>query len=260
MDRAIPFVRNAVKDKKSFFAVIWFHTPHLPVVAGPKYRQMYAHLKNESLHDYYGCITAMDDQIGRLQQALNRLGVADNTILFFCSDNGPEGPSGSAPGSAGLFRGRKRSLLEGGIRVPAFMVWPSTFKPDTVANVPLCTSDYLPTVVSLLKLKMPKNRPIDGVNMLPLIINPEAKRPRPIGFQSGKQLAWNDNRYVLYSKNRGKDWELYDIIADPSQGRDVSAKHPDVVRSMSAALRKWQQSCQRSLQGEDYKSPSGGKQ
>ena len=127
MDRAIPFIAKATKAKTPFLAVIWFHTPHLPVVAGPKHRAPYAKY-GVYKRNYYGCITAMDEQMGRLRKTLRDLGVADNTIVTFASDNGPEG-SDKAPGSAGPFRGRKRSLYEGGVRVPGLIEWPAKIKP-----------------------------------------------------------------------------------------------------------------------------------
>ena len=126
MDRAIPFIEKAAGAKKPFFSIIWFHTPHLPVVAGPRHAAMYKKYDKHKMH-YFGCITAMDEQIGRLRNRLKQLGIANNTLVTFCSDNGPEGSS-KAPGSAGGLRGRKRSLYEGGVRVPSVIEWPSKIK------------------------------------------------------------------------------------------------------------------------------------
>ena len=128
MDRALPFIENAVKDKKPFLAVIWFHTPHSPVVGGPKYRKLYAHQPANAQH-YYACITAMDEQIGRLRQALKRLGVGGNTMLWFCSDNGParQGSPRHVGSTRGL-SGYKLSIREGGIRVPGLLVWPDQIR------------------------------------------------------------------------------------------------------------------------------------
>ncbi|MFK7779438.1 MAG: sulfatase-like hydrolase/transferase, partial [Gimesia sp.] len=169
MDRAIPFIEQTVKQAEPFFCVIWFHTPHLPVVAGPRYREMYA--KYNLYHsNYYGCITAMDEQVGRLRAQLKQLKAAENTIIWFCSDNGPEGTS-SAPGSAGPFRGRKRDLLEGGIRVPALLEWPAKIRPGTQTSFPMVTSDYLPTLLAAAGLSAPTDRPVDGINLWPIFEN-----------------------------------------------------------------------------------------
>ncbi|HUV07677.1 MAG TPA: sulfatase-like hydrolase/transferase, partial [Spirochaetia bacterium] len=113
MNRTLPFIEQAAKNDRPFLAVIWFHAPHSPVVAGPEYLRLYEDQELGRRH-YYGCITAMDEQVGRLRAALRRLGVAENTMLCFCSDNGPEGMSEGLDsnincGSTKGFRGRKRS-------------------------------------------------------------------------------------------------------------------------------------------------------
>ncbi len=128
MDRAEPFIRESVHKDMPFLSVVWFHTPHTPVVAGPEYRAMYSDYSEEEQH-YYGCITAMDEQVGRLNALLEELGVAEDTMVWFCSDNGPEGSdtlqdNGRNRGSTGGLRGRKRSLFNGGVAVPSLVKWP----------------------------------------------------------------------------------------------------------------------------------------
>jgi len=249
MDRVIPFIRDAVKREERFFAVIWFHSPHLPIVAGAKYLKMYSDLVQSKAH-YYGCITAMDAQIGRLRKELRNFGAADNTMLWFCSDNGPEGRAGRAPGSAAPLRGRKRSLFEGGIRVPGLLEWPAKVKPGSVIDVPACTSDYLPTTLNVLGIEMPDRRPMDGVS-LPLIEGPIRKRPCPIAFQSGKQLTLIGNRYKLISPDNAKTWMLFDLVADLSETHDIAGQHPDIVRRMRIALETWRKSCEDSRTAPD---------
>ncbi len=147
----MPFIEKAVAGQKPFFSAIWFHTPHKPVVVGPKYRTVYSSYSEGEQH-YYGCITAMDEQIGRLRAKLKELGVDENTMIWFCSDNGPEGRKleGTSRGSAGPFRGRKRDLLEGGVRVPALLVWPEKVKKHSKIHMPCVTSDYFPTIIDIL--------------------------------------------------------------------------------------------------------------
>ena len=141
MDRVLPFVRAAVRDEVPFFAVVWFHTPHKPVVAGPRYLESYAGESDPQRRAYFGSLTAMDDQLGRLRSTLRELGVATDTMLWFCSDNGPEGRAQKAPGSAAPLRGRKRSLYEGGVRVPGLLEWPRRIRSGRVTAVPCSTSD-----------------------------------------------------------------------------------------------------------------------
>lgn len=252
MDRVVPFVRNAAMRKQPFLAVVWFHTPHLPVVGGPKYLEQYQHVRSEKKRHYYAAITAMDEQIGRLWAELKRLGIADDTLVWFCSDNGPEGRAGSAPGSAGGLRGRKRSLLEGGIRVPAFVVWPSVIRAGRKSDVPICTSDYLPTIMQIVGAKMPDERPLDGVSVLPLLEGSKFRRTTPIAFQSRSQLCLVDGPYTLYSANNGKTWQLYDVTKDPGQNRDLAATMPKRVTAMRRIFHDWQVSVRASREGKDY--------
>ncbi|PHS01809.1 MAG: N-acetylgalactosamine 6-sulfate sulfatase [Blastopirellula sp.] len=263
MDRAIPFIEQCALDKKSFFTIIWFHAPHLPVVAGPKYVKMYQEHDSFSQH-YFGCITALDEQVGRLRQALKDTGVADNTLLCFCSDNGPEG-SDKAPGTAANFRGRKRSLYEGGVRVPALIEWPAKIKAGSVTEFPAVTSDYLPTILEIVGASLTANRPIDGVSLVPVFSGKKYERQTPIGFQTGNMSALSDNRYKLYRAGGQKNakavkekqakpvtLELYDLLADPGETNNIAGKHPEIVASMLKQLIAWQESCAESDAEKDY--------
>ncbi len=261
MDRAVPFIRKAVARKKPFFVVIWFHTPHEKVIAGPRYRAMYPD-QDENHQHYYGCITAMDEQVGRLRAELKALGVADETMLWFCSDNGPAGKGGGTKqmpgarqqGSPGPFRGRKGSLYEGGVRVPGMLVWPQAVKKPRATDVPCVTSDYFPTVLDVLGYSLPeaKRRPYDGVSLVPLIEGRMKQRNQPIGFESGKQLSFVTDRYKLYSGDAGKTFELYDLIVDPSEKNDIAADQKGLVASLKSRLMAWRVSCRASNAGEDY--------
>lgn len=259
MDRALPFIERSVKNETPFLSVIWFHTPHTPVVAGPEYLARYPGFDEDRRH-YFGSITAMDEQIGRLRKTLRRLGIEDNTLVFFVSDNGPAGEGGGIlqhpgkreQGSAGLFRGRKGSLYEGGIRVPALLEWPAMFKVHRKIHTPVSTSDYFPTIVSLLGYTQPHSLPLDGANILALIKSDSATRPHPIAFKSYKQTAYTDSQFKIYSGDDGLHYELYDLLNDPYETTDISGNHPAIVERMKTGLVKWLASCEQSRMGTDY--------
>ena len=251
MDRAIPFIRGAARRGQPFFGIVWFHAPHLPVVAGPRHTAMYAGHAKYAQH-YYGCITALDEQIGRLRAELRALGVADDTVLFFCSDNGPEGQASSAPGTAANLSGRKRSLLEGGIRVPGIVEWPGRVKAGRTTDIPCVTSDYLPTILGLLEAKPVSDRPIDGMSLVPLLDGNLAKRGQPIGFESKGQLAWIGDRYKLYRKGGAAEFKLFDLVADPSEKNDLAKAKPRLAKRLAGELAAWRASCQASAAGKDY--------
>ena len=241
MDRVLPFVGECATAARPFFAVVWFHTPHLPVRAGPDYLARYADQPPELAH-YFGAITAMDEQVGRLRAELRRLGVARNTMLFFCSDNGPEGKDGD-PGSTGGLRGRKRSLHEGGIRVPALWEWPGRVPAGTSTSFAAVTSDYLPTVMGALGLALPMDRPGDGTSLLPLLEDRSLARPAAIGFESGKQVALIEQRWKLIRTVASAGFALYDLPADPTESTDLAAAHPEIVAEMAKRLEAWRVSC-----------------
>ena len=254
MDRAIPFVEKAAESGFPFFSVIWFHAPHLPVLAGPKHRHIYKNFTVDEQH-FYGCLTALDEQVGRLLSTLKKLGELDDTLIFYCSDNGPEGKvrGGRTQGTTKGLRGRKRSLFEGGIRVPGIMTWPNRIKLHQKIDVPCCTSDYFPTVAAALGIDM-KNKvaPVDGINLWSLINGNQIKRSKPIGFQSGNQLALVDNRYKIISQDKGESFELYDLVNDPSEKKDILTAQPEIAESLIERLRQFQASCRKSDDGADY--------
>jgi arylsulfatase A-like enzyme len=268
MDRAVPFIRQAAGEKRPFLAVIWFHAPHQPVVAGPEFRAMYSSF-SDGEQNYYGVITALDVQIGRLRKELRELGIADNTMLWFASDNGPEGDTGDAGtnrGSAGKFRGRKRSLWEGGIHVPGLLEWPARIKAGSVTAIPCSTLDYFPTTLDILGFKMKgQPEPIDGVSLLPLIEGAMKERPVPIPFETlggtgsknsrgSPRMALVDSRYKLLTDMNGtNDVDLlFDLINDPGESTNIVAAHADIAQSMKAKLAEFHESSKNSLAGKDY--------
>jgi len=254
MDRVLPFIDQAAVADQPFLSLIWFHTPHLPVLTGPAYRNMYADFSEDKQH-YYGSITAMDEQIGRLRNFLREKGLAENTIILFCSDNGPEGPEqiNRTQGSAGPFKGRKRSLHEGGIRVPALIEWPAKIKGGQKTNLPASTSDIFPTLLGILDVESQNGiQPLDGINIFPFIQQGIEKREELIAFQFQQQQAIMDDQFKLYSADNGENFTLFDLLNDPGETTDIADLHPQVTSRLSDALADWLISCAESNRGLDY--------
>lgn len=261
MDWALDFIRRYSQSKQPFLSVIWFHAPHTPVVAGNSDRSHFP-VQSMAAQHWYGCVRAMDRQIGRLRQALKDLGIAQNTILWFCSDNGPSYIHDF--NSAGPLRGKKGSLWEGGIRVPALLEWPGRFDTAKSVDAPICTSDFFPTLMNLVQAEPQAIPVLDGIDVLPLIGGKATERPTPIAFQSpvrGKRwealegqesMAIIDNRHKLISFDNGKTFQLYDLQEDVGETQDILAKHPDVAQRLELVIREWCQSCTNSSQGKDY--------
>ena len=160
---------------------------------------------------------------------------------------------GEAPGSAGPLRGRKRDLLEGGVRVPGLLEWPSMVKEGRTVTTPCSTLDYFPTVMDILGFRMAgQPEPIDGVSLLPIIAGGMPERPVPIAFESRNQVALLDNRYKLLSTDNGETYQLYDILEDQGEATDLASRMPDTVAAMKNSLGRWRASCRASLDGVDY--------
>ncbi len=273
MDRTIAFIEAAVEEGRPFFAVIWFHAPHAPVVGHPVYmEELYSHLSEQEQH-YYSVVTALDAQVGRLRNKLRELGVAGNTMLCFTSDNGPEGNPGKKnrfQGSAGRFRGRKRSLYEGGIRVPGIIEYPDRFKGGRVVSTPCVTSDYFPTFCEILGYEInEQDRAYDGVSLIPFLSREKDQRNSPIGFQFGSQQALTGDRYKLvhnlsdkrHKSDNGEvpvaEYELYDLVSDPSETVNIIGEYPGIAESMKEKLEEFVASCKRSYKA--YHSPGESK-
>lgn len=249
MDRVIPFIDRAKVESHPFMSVVWFHAPHLPCVAGPEYQEMYRDQPLDK-RNYYGCVTALDEQVGRLVEHLRKIGELDNTLIFFCSDNGPEGKE-SAPGTTGGLTGRKRSLHEGGIRVPAFAVWGDKIAKGGKVSTPCHTCDYLPTIAEAARIELGE-RELDGESMLPFIVGKRKvnERQRPMVFLISNQAAVIDNRYKLYFK--GGDYSLYDIVNDRAEQSDIATKNPQLVKEYQSVLDKKIADFKASFSGEEY--------
>jgi arylsulfatase A-like enzyme len=177
VDVALEFIEAASKRREPFLAVVWFGNPHTPHQALPELREPYAAL-DPKLQNYWGEITGIDRAVGRLRNRLRELNLADDTLLWFTSDNGA-----AEPGSTGGLRGKKGTLWEGGIRVPAVLEWPARVKRPTVVDVPCGTVDILPTVLAAVGVEHPQpQRPRDGQDLWPIVDGSKPERTGPLGF------------------------------------------------------------------------------
>ena len=174
---AMDWIGKVAKGKKPFLAVVWFGNPHSPHVAVDKFKKMYSE-QPEGVAHFFGEITAMDAALGKMRSGLRKLGIADNTVFWYCSDNG------SLPkGSSGGLRARKGSLYEGGIRVPAVLEWPARVKANRITDINANTSDIYPTLLELADVALPKNQPrLDGISLAPLLRGQKQVRKQPMGF------------------------------------------------------------------------------
>jgi arylsulfatase A-like enzyme len=189
-------------------------------------------------------ITRMDEQIGALFDTLKRLGLDEETIVFFSSDNGPHQEGGFSPEfnhSSGPLRGIKRDLYEGGIRVPMIARWPGQVAAGTMSDLPFAFWDILPTCADLAEVSTPGG--IDGISILPLLTGHESMQKQHDflywefheGPSSKQAVRMGDWKCVRLDP-KGK-LELYNLRADESESHDVADQHPEIVQKMEALLR-----------------------
>ncbi len=177
VDAALDWITDEVKASRPFLAVVWFGSPHAPHVASERDRALYAG-QPKKLQNFYGEITGMDRAFGKLRGALGNLGIRDNTILWYCSDNG------ALPkvGSAGKYRGHKGQVYEGGLLVPAILEWPARIHSPRITRVRCNTCDIYPTLLDITGVTVDRQPVLDGISLVPLIDGEMKKRKRPMGF------------------------------------------------------------------------------
>jgi len=175
VDAALEFIRKHADTPQPFLAVVWFGSPHGPHQAIERDRALYTDQK-EKLQHFYGEITGMDRAFGKLRKELRTLGIRDNTVLWYCSDNG-----GLQTVSTGG-RGKKGQIYEGGLRVPAIIEWPARITGHSVTKIPCNTVDIYPTLLDIAGVRMENQPPLDGISLTSLIAGRMKSRPKPMGF------------------------------------------------------------------------------
>ena len=176
VDAALEFIRKHARTPQPFLAVVWFGSPHGPHQAIEADRALYAD-QNKNFQHFYGEITGMDRAFGKLRKELESLGIRENTILWYCSDNGGLPKVGTTGG-----RGNKGQIYEGGLRVPAILEWPARIAKPRTTNVPCNTSDIYPTLLDIAGVRMDNQPPLDGISLVRLINGRMKNRPKPMGF------------------------------------------------------------------------------
>ncbi len=245
VDEAIRFLDGVNDDP--FLLFVWFHSPHEPVATAPEFQDRYAGESDDTKRIYYGNVTQMDFETGRLLDALDVRGLRDNTFVFFTSDNGPEtlnryrGASHSH-GSPGPLKGMKLHMHEGGIRVPGIVRWPGHTQAGTTSAEPVNSTDVLPTLCSIVGIDAPEDRPIDGADFSPLIRRLPIQRKRPLYWRYDKALtnakvAMREGDWKILADASLGALELYNLRADPTESQNLADADPKKASEMALHLR-----------------------
>ncbi|MEM9161358.1 MAG: sulfatase-like hydrolase/transferase [Verrucomicrobiota bacterium] len=228
--------------EQPFFVYIPTNAPHGPLYVSDQYAEPYRDLVGERIFsaEFYGMITNIDENFGKLEAYLQKEGLADNTLLIFSTDNGT-GAGMSRNGLLGYnhgLRGKKGHRTEGGHRVPFFVRWKDG-KLDGGRDVDEVAAhvDVLPTLVKLCGLKMPEDMEVDGVDLSPLLIGEARALPIREVFVHNRQ-DWRpptdvDASCIIRGKWRLVDRsELYDVAEDRMQRKNLASQYPEVVSEM----------------------------
>ncbi|HEY2930512.1 MAG TPA: arylsulfatase [Acidobacteriota bacterium] len=233
---AIDFIRQ--NRARPFFAYLATNAPHTPLQVSDKYVEPYLAMGlNETTARIYGMVANIDENVGRLLDELRSLDLQDNTIVVWMTDNGPQ----QQRYNAGL-RGLKGSVYDGGIHVPCFVRWPGRLKPGAVDAV-AAHIDLAPTLLAACSVRRPAGIPFDGSDLMPLLRGENISWPeRTLYFQwhRGDQPELYRNSAARSSRFKLVDGkELYDLVADPGEQKDIAADHAGIVNQMRRDYERW---------------------
>lgn len=222
---------------RPFFLHLAHWAPHTPLQATKADFDAVGEFGTHRERVYAAMIRAVDRSIGRVMDKLEAEGLADNTIVVLSSDNGAPGyigiPEVNAP-----YRGWKITLFEGGIRVPMFVKWPQRIAPGTVVNTPVTHVDLFPTLAAAAGVALPRDRVIDGVNVMPAAFGtgPVTRKDDAIFWQSGAYRVVRAGDWKLHVDGNQKKIWLFNLAADPGERNNLAVKQPQKVAALKALL------------------------
>jgi len=235
---AISFIKR--HRTQPFFLLLAYNAPHAPMEVPKRYQNSFKHITNRTRRAYAGMLAAMDDGIGRVLAQLRTYGIEENTLVFFLNDNGGWGEGNRHyEGSTNTpLRGGKGSFYEGGIRVPFIVQWPRRLSGPRTYNHPVISLDILPTVAAVAGAKLPQDRKIDGVNLIPYLTGQTKEPPHESLFWfAWGQYAIREGNWKLV--NTGSHTELFDLADDIAESHDLSAEQVDVAKFLAHAYESW---------------------
>ncbi|MFK7909338.1 MAG: arylsulfatase [Akkermansiaceae bacterium] len=239
-NQAMAFMKDAVDQKTPFFTFLPYNTPHSPMQVPNEFwkkfkdRELQPTMQkrpNKKRENHRRCALAMcenlDWNVGRALKHLETLGVADNTIVVWFHDNGPNGARWN-----GGMKGVKGSTDEGGVKSPLYIRWPKKIEPNRKIDA-ICTArDLLPTLCTLANIPQPTKKPLDGMSLTPQLFNPKTNWPERILINHWRnRISARSQRFRL--DHQGK---LFDMINDPTQKKPVNKEHPKVLAELKEVV------------------------
>jgi arylsulfatase A len=249
VDEAMSWLTQCDKSKP-FLLMVWLHSPHETIATASSFVEPYlAGAETPEQAEYFGNVSQVDHEVGRLLKSLDDGGLRDNSLVFFSSDNGPETlnrykGSERSYGSPQPLRGMKLHLYEGGIRVPGIVRWPQRIKPGQTSHEPVVSYDLLPTFCQIAGVTLPADRVLDGSSVLPLLTGEPIQRSKPLYWQYDRaiggpnRVALRDGDWKLLADATLSKFELYDLKTDRSETRNLAASEPAKLDELAAKMRR----------------------
>lgn len=238
-DRAVQSIDGYAKAKQPFLLSLHFTAPHYPWIgpndeAESKRVKDFIHYEGGSQKIYAAMVQSMDINVGKVLQALDIHGIANDTIVIFTSDNGGERFSKMWP-----FSGMKQELLEGGVRIPAIVRWPAQIAAGQVSEQVTATMDWLPTLTSAAGAQPDPAYPPDGANLISVLSGKERPHSRKLffRFRPGGQRAVRDGDWK-YLRISGNEF-LFDVVKDPRERANLKNRHSAVFERLKADWESW---------------------
>jgi arylsulfatase len=246
VDEAIRFLSE--QNSEPFALFVWLHSPHEPVATAPEFEALYSDEPDATKRSYYGNVSQLDHEVGRLVDTLDALGLCDDTFLMFTSDNGPETVkryrgAERSHGSPGPLRGMKLHCYEGGIREPGILRWPGVTRPGTESRVPVSGTDVLPTFCRLAGAPLPDGVALDGTDITPMLFKQPLRRTRPLYWRydralGGPKHAMRLENWKVLADAELSRVELYDLDSDLGETSDVAREFPEIAGRTREELQK----------------------
>lgn len=265
--KAVEYIREMAKSDKPFFLYVPFNAPHYPMHAPQEYMDRFANLPWDR-QVMAAMISAVDDAIAVIKNELERLGLTENTLSVFTSDNGPSRESRNwldgaqdpyYGGTSGGLKGHKFSLFDGGVKEPAIMHWPAKIPAGQVSDQPVASMDIVPTVLDAIGVDASQYE-IDGESMLSHVVNGDDLAERPIFWEMEGQTAVRKGKWKLVLDGQlVEDDEpiapvhLSDVESDPAESTNLADSEPEITAELKALAENWRAGIEKRWE-DDYSS------
>ena len=235
-NEALSFIEH--NHDNPFFMYLSYNAPHSPDHTTKQYLKKSEHIENGIRSVYAAMIAGVDEGVGKINSLLTNLGLRENTLIIFLSDNG--GRLDAA--NNGQFRGHKGMLFEGGIRVPFTMSWPAKLPKNITYTQPISSLDIFSTSLAAADIKVNKNLQLDGKNLIPYLKNKVKTPPHEILFwrvANGEEYAVRKGNFKLIKSAYKKNTMLFDLSNDEMETKDISLENPKIYKKLKSLYNKW---------------------